>query len=277
VRGIRAWFGRVRLPRWLHFLPLPLATFDPHAPRGAAVLAAVRGVAIAFTILAYGYLLNSVADRRTDRDARKNPFIAPGAGEYQYSLTVLIAASLLLAGLSPWPARLATLACLVLGYLYSMGPRLKSIPIASTLANVCGFTALLLVGVQGSSLPPLVGYLALSFAALLLQNQLIHEAADRHEDQAGGVRTTWLTLGPSWTTVIVTLSGCGAALAGSSLAGARSVTVLALVGAIFGVVFPFLLVSRGAEANYAARLRIVHRWCSAACGAGLFTAWRWST
>ena len=49
-----------RAPEWLHILPLPLATFDAGIPLGTATLAAARGIANAFAILAFGFLLNAV-------------------------------------------------------------------------------------------------------------------------------------------------------------------------------------------------------------------------
>src|SRR5215470_15987121 len=111
-RAVQAWFERIRLRHWAHFLLLPLATFDPYGGRADALVAGVRGVASAFAILAFGYLLNSISDRRMDLDARKNPFIVSDAGEHLYSLFGLVALSVGLAFFSPWPAQLATIACL---------------------------------------------------------------------------------------------------------------------------------------------------------------------
>ena len=70
-------------------LPLPLATFDAGVPLDAALLAAARGIANAFAILAFGFLLNAVSDRHVDRDPRKNPLLVPGHGGYKASLVVL--------------------------------------------------------------------------------------------------------------------------------------------------------------------------------------------
>ncbi len=273
----RAWFDRTRVRHWAHFLLLPLVTFDPSRADAAALFAAARGVASAFAILAFGYLLNSVSDRRMDLDARKNPFILPGPTEHRYSLAALVAVSLGLAAFSPWPAQLATAACLLFGYVYSMGPRIKSIPILGTVANLGNFGPLLFVGMQSTTLPPRFEYVALAFAALLLQNQLIHEAADTVEDRGGGIRTTWLTLGPNWTAALAAVSGLGAAIAAAAIApSARSTVVLVIVAAVYGGVFPTLLARRELESPSAARLRIAHRWCALLSGAGLFLAWRWA-
>jgi len=277
VGAVAAWLQRVRLRHWIHFLPAPLATFDPHAPSGSALFAAGRGVASAFTILAFGFLLNSVSDRQMDRDARKNPFVDPAAGEHRYSLAALLVVSLILATLSPWPAQLATLMCLLLGYVYSMGPRLKAIPIAGSLVNVGGFALLLFLGMRDTTLPPRFGYVVLVFASLLLQNQLIHEAADQLEDRAGGVETTWLTLGSRWTGVIAAFSGLAATFATTCLVPAIPLAaVVVLVGTAFAVAFPLLLAWRGQESNQAALLRVTHRWCAVLLGAGLFTVWGWA-
>jgi len=274
--AIRSWLLRVRFPHWAHFLVLPLATFDSHTSEG--LLAAARGVGIAFAILAFGFLLNSVADRQMDIDASKNPFIVTGAGAQRSSLATLAAVSLVLVAFSPWPAQFATLFCLVLGCVYSIGPRLKRIPIAGTVANVAGFALLLFVGMRNDSWPPRFGYVVCVFAALLLQNQLIHEAAHRIEDSAGGVHTSWLTLGPRWTIPTFALAGLGASVAAAcGVAPAGSTTLAVVGGATFAVVFPLLLAWRAVEPSRAARLRVTHRWCAAIFGAAFFIAWRSAT
>ncbi len=274
--AIRTWFRQVRARDWAHFLPLPLATFEPHAGAGAW-LAAARGVAIAFAILAFGYLLNSVSDRKMDLDARKNPFIVAGAGEHRYSLVALVLAVLLLAAFSPWPAQLAALSCLTIGWIYSMGPRIKSVPVVGTLANLGNFGPLLFVGMPHASLPPRFGWVALAFCAILLQNQLIHEAGDAVEDRGGGVRTTWLTLGPRWTSAAAALLGlAAAAAAAATVSTLQPPLVAAGVGTTFGVAFPLLLARQGPQSPQAARLRLVHRWFALLFGAALFAAWRWA-
>jgi len=74
----------------------------------------------------------------------------------------------------------------------------------------------------------------LGCAALVFETQLIHEAVDQVEDRAGGIRTTWLTLGPRWTAVIAALSGFSAAVAAAGMVpAARSTAVAAIVAATF--------------------------------------------
>jgi 4-hydroxybenzoate polyprenyltransferase len=272
--AIRAWCGRIRFSRWAHFLVLPLATFDPNAPRSGAVVAALRGSATAFAILAFGYLLNSIADRRMDLDAHKNPFITSGTDDSRYSVAGLIVLSLGLALLGPWPAQLATVACLTFGCIYSMGPRIKAIPVVGSIANLGNFGPLLFVGMRDTSLPPRFWCVALAFAALLLQNQLIHEAADALEDRGGGVRTTWLALGPRWTALMAAALGIGATVAAACIVPAGQWPIATLiVGIIYVTAFPLLLARRGVEPAHAAQLRMAHRWCALLFGAGLFTAW----
>lgn len=273
----RVWSRRIRLRHWAHFLVLPLASLDPHAPVLDALFPAVRGVASAFCVLAFGYLLNSISDRRMDLDERKNPFIVPGAGEYRYSLAGLATVALILALLGPWPVQLATVLCLGFGYVYSMGPRIKSIPFLGTVANVGNFGPLLFLGMRDAALPPRFEYVALAFGALLLQNQLIHESADAVEDRAGHVRTTWLTLGPFWTAFIAAVSGFGAATAAMYLVPSElSAVAIVTVGAVFGAAFPSLLARGGGKPSQTARLRVAHRCCALLVGAGLFTLWRWA-
>ncbi|TMB50410.1 MAG: hypothetical protein E6J56_21825 [Deltaproteobacteria bacterium] len=256
-------------------LPVPLATFDLYAPRGRAWLAAGRGVASAFVILAFGFLLNSVSDRQVDRDGRKNPLIIAGAAGYQYSLAVLLVLSLALAAVSPVPARLAILSCLVLGVVYSIGPRLKSVPVAGSLTNAAGFTLMLFFGMSSATLPAGFGYVALVYATLLLQNQLMHEAGDQFEDRASGIRTTWLTLGPRWTALMAAFAGLGATIAAAHIVPrAAVVPVVAIASMIFVVAFPLLLSWPRLKTREAARLRVIQRWWAVVFGAALYAAWR---
>ncbi len=273
--ALAGWFERIHLRRWAHFLPVPLASFDPAAPRADALLAAARGVASAFAILAFAYLLNAVSDRGMDLDARKNPFIGPVSFEYRYSLAGLLAASAVLAGLSPWPARIAIAVCMVLACLYSIGPRLKRLPVAGSVTNALGFPFLLFLGMPAASLPAGFAALAIAFTALLFENQLIHEAADRIEDRAGGIRTSWLTFGSRWTALVVALSGLIAVAAAASVVPAAQWPVaIAGATAVFGLAFPLLLAWRGMDPRQAAQLRLAHRWCAVAFGAFAYAVWR---
>ncbi|MEO8604266.1 MAG: UbiA family prenyltransferase [bacterium] len=272
----RAFLRLCRVRDWLHFLPLPLATFDPSPPLAAGLFAAARGVASAFTILAFGYLINSIADRHMDLDARKNPLILRGAGEHGWSLAGLLGLSLLLAAVAPWPAQLAGLLCLAILYAYSAGPRLKAVPIVGSLMNVGNFTPLLFVGMRGTTLAPRFWWVVLAFAGLLLQNQFIHEGADQVEDRGGRLRTTWLTLGRRWTAVLAALSGLSAAAAAVHLAPPAAARLFGYAGvALFAATFPLLLARLGDDWRQVARLRLTQRWAAALFGSALFVAWHW--
>lgn len=268
-------FYRVR--EWIHILPLPLATFDCAVPLAVSLSAAARGVLNAGAILAFGFLVNSIADRALDRDPRKNPLIDAAVPVHRAPLLVLPMFSLCMAWLSPWPAALATVWCLVLGYGYSTGPRLKRIPVLGTVLNAAGFTPILFLGMATPAVPERFGWVALAFAALLFQNQLLHEAADRDDDYASGIHTTWLTLGARWSAVLASIAGLVAsASAGALVAFPRwwGAVVGIAIGTWFAVVVPRQLASPGLSPAQAARLRVAHRWYCLATGATLFVIWR---
>lgn len=259
-----------RVRQWVHILPLPLATFDASVPTATALLAAARGMANLFAILAFGFLVNAISDRHVDRDARKNPLVVPGRNGYKLSLIALPAVSVALAACSPWPVQIATVCCLAVGCLYSVGPRLKTIPVVGTLANAAWYVPMLYLGMADVALPAGFSVVATAFTALLLQNQLIHESGDRIEDEASGIRTTWLAFGPRWTALLAACAGGVATLMTAASLGAFRYAI----GTIFIVAFPLLLGWDGLDAERAARLRVVHRWCAVLFGAALYVAWR---
>jgi 4-hydroxybenzoate polyprenyltransferase len=260
-----SWLRRTRVGRWVHFLALPLAGVDVHG--GApAVLAAVRGVLVAFLVLAFGYTLNALADRRMDRPA-KNAF-ATSTPPLTSALLVSLAVSALIAtSWAPLAARAATIVALLSGVLYSVGPRLKRFALVGSLANLTNFVPLLWVGEADGVASRAVTWLAVAFACLLLQNQLIHEAADREEDVAGGVHTTVVALGPTLAAWIA--AGLGLLLVLDARARSVPVWPLALV---FAVMFPIALARGGSDARRMARLRLVHRAASFAAGITLYLA-----
>lgn len=259
-----------RVRQWVHILPLPLATFDTSVPTATALLAAARGMANLFAILAFGFLVNAISDRYVDRDARKNPLVVPGRNGYKLSLIALPAVSVALAAFSPWPVQIATVCCLAVGCLYSVGPRLKTIPVVGTLANAAWYVPMLYLGMADSSLPAGFSVIATAFTALLLQNQLIHESGDRIEDEASGIHTTWLAFGPRWTAFLAAGAGAVAIVMTAASLGAFRYPV----GTLFIGAFPLLLAWDGLTAERAARLRVVHRWCAVLFGAALYAAWR---
>src|SRR5271165_2899163 len=113
-----SWLRRARVGRWVHFLALPLAGVDVHGGV-PAVLAAARGVLVAFMVLAFGYTLNSLADRRMDHPA-KNAFATSTPPLTSTLLASLAVAALIASSGAPLAARAATLVALVSGVLYSV-------------------------------------------------------------------------------------------------------------------------------------------------------------
>jgi 4-hydroxybenzoate polyprenyltransferase len=255
----------VRFREWFYFLALPLAGVD--LGRGAAANAwpVARGVAVAFCVLAFGYLLNAASDLGVDVDPRKNPLLAAGGRTPARATAAALAAAGV--GLSAFgePAGLiAALVAIASGTVYSVGPRLKGVPVLGTLANATNFVPLLWVGAAAHD-PPLARQLAPAFAGVLLQSQIVHEAADAAGDARAGVRTTFLALGRA------------ASVALAALFGAWPVTETALPGwtrgallVVFAVAFPVALARCADPPSRAAALRRWHRLAGVAVGAALF-------
>lgn len=263
---VSTWLRRTRVRQWVHFLALPLAGWVPSMPWREAGLALGRGVLTAFCLLAFGYLVNGVSDRHMD-DPSKDPLPEEGLAGASLLLSLLAGLALGLAALGPRVALLAAGICLVSGALYSIGPRLKAYPILGTLLNATNFAPLLFVGTSREGPPPGSGWLTLSFVGLLLQNQLVHEAADTAEDARGKLVTTARLLGPA-------RAGYAAALLGVIVPGLLALgghlALAAVTALVFVVAFPVLLARRGGEPASMQRARRAHRWASLAAGALLF-------
>ncbi len=267
------WLRASRFQHWFHFLLLPLAGYDGSGSVAVQAMALGRGVAIAFAVLAFGFLINQVADRHMDASADKNPLARYGGQRlYGGPLGALVAVALALSWLGPRPVTIATALALVSGAVYSVGPRIKRLPVLGTLANATNFAPLLWVGLPNTTLPAGMVELTLCFTLLLLQNQLVHEAADRDDDRRGDVRTTVRTFG--------TVGGAlGCAALGSLLVAAVYVTaplaVLAIPFAlVFAVAVPLAVAYRGTDTTLMARVRITHRVASAAAGLAIFVLLR---
>jgi 4-hydroxybenzoate polyprenyltransferase len=258
------WLRRTRVGRWVHFLALPLAGFDAHGGV-PAVIAVARGVLVAFAVLAFGYTLNAVADRGMDRPA-KNAFVGGATPPGTRLLLIALAVSALLASSgAPLVARVATSVALASGLAYSLGPRLKRFPVVGSLANLTNFVPLLWVGEAEGAAPRSVASLAVAFACLLLQNQLIHEAADRDEDVGGGIRTTVVSFGPALAGWIA--AGLGVLLVLDARGSGVPAWLLALV---FVALFPIAFARGGTDPRRMAALRLAHRAASLAAGALLY-------
>ena len=105
------------------------------------------------------------------------------------ALWVLALVAVGLAATGPWVTLAATLLARSSGIVYSVGPRLKRYPVVGTLTNATNFTPLLWVGLPASGATDGTMILTQAFLLLLLQNQLLHEAADRDDDLRGGHRS----------------------------------------------------------------------------------------
>ncbi len=270
VRGAAASPGwaALRAGQWVHFVALPLATVTPGAeePRALA-LRAGRGMAVAALALAYAYGANAVADRGTDEDPRKNPLVGTSTFPSAAVAASVVAAmaALALAAVGGHVALVATVASLLAASVYSLGPRLKARPFAGTLVNLAIFAPLLLASAPHPwAQPPALPFLAFVFAAMLLQNQLLHEQADASEDAAAGVRTTARVLGTRGTKAAIVLLGLLGVLGAVWTAPGRVCVIAAVLVLMTGGA-----AGLGGRDSWAARRRL-HRAIAFAGGALLF-------
>jgi 4-hydroxybenzoate polyprenyltransferase len=137
--------------------------------------------------------------------------------------------------------------------------------------NLTNFVPLLFVGAPYPTASPRLIALAVSFSAMLLQNQLIHEAGDAPEDRRGGLQTTFLQAGVGWTAVL-TLA-CGMAVLWATFWALHRLGLpafVALHALPYVAFFPGLLFLQGDQPERMRSARGVQRWCAAASGALLF-------
>jgi 4-hydroxybenzoate polyprenyltransferase len=260
-----AW-AVLRAPQWLHFLALPLAAFDQGSRSSAAIASVVRGVVLAALALSYAYGLNAISDRRSDLDAAKNPL--RGMEVVPQRVVLVVAgtgmAALLLALLAGRPVLYAVSASLAASTVYSVGPRLKVLPGIGTLLNVAIFAPILLFGVQPSRPAPAgLGLLLVTFAVLVLENQLLHERADAAEDAGASVRTTARALGEQATVRLVLGLGVLGASSVALFEGSQAERLCAALVCLLGCAPAWL------RAPWVRRRR-VHRWLALGGGAVLF-------
>jgi 4-hydroxybenzoate polyprenyltransferase len=269
---ISRWTAQIRLRHWAHFLVLPLAGVDPSASYELVMEGVLRGVAIAFGVLAFGYLLNSLADRRLDQDPHKGSLPSGALTPQWLAVVGLGVGTTALAAQGPAIVLGAALLCMGSGVVYSVGPRLKSLPLIGSLLNISNFAPLLLVGLPGpDAQAPLLGPLLAAFAPLLLQNQLIHEAADALEDRAGGVVTTFGRFGPQRSAAVAALCGLCSAMAVMWPSPSPTSSTLALLLAVaFAGWYPRQLARRGHEPTTMAALRVQHRFAALTGGGVAF-------
>jgi 4-hydroxybenzoate polyprenyltransferase len=197
MRAVAARALRTR--QWAHFAVLPLAGLHSFSAREAPRV--LLAVAAASAALAYAYGINACADRGSDASVDKNPLV--GLSETPSSVRAMVAISAILALIAAVPLGLdavkLTVASLIAGTAYSVGPRLKALPLLGLVFNTAIFAPLL--GLL--HLPSAVLFIV--FVGLLVQSQLLHEAADANEDELAGARTTARTLGTSSTRAVIAL------------------------------------------------------------------------
>ncbi|HZS36854.1 MAG TPA: UbiA family prenyltransferase [Polyangia bacterium] len=225
----------LRAGQWVHFLALPAAGLDGALlDRPAALslrLAASAGVAA--LALAYAYGLNAISDRATDLDAGKNPLAGvAGCPPSIVALMIAVGAAALIAG-AALGQLVAITVSLAAATVYSIGPRLKRLPFLGTALNAAIFVPLLFLARAGGS-PPAFALLVVTFALLLLQNQLLHERADAVEDSASGARTTATLLGDRATralALVLGLAGIAASLVFAPSPGIAAIAAAVLIAA----------------------------------------------
>jgi 4-hydroxybenzoate polyprenyltransferase len=258
----------LRARQWIHFIVLPAAALDLAAlgsTRGALRLA--LSVTTAALALGYAYGVNALADRGTDESSAKNPLAGASSVPAEVLAVVATTAGSAIAMsliLGPF-ALLLTLASLTAATFYSVGPRMKALPILGLVFNTGIFAPLLGLAISDQGAPASYGVLVSTFVALILQNQLLHESADAREDARGGVLTTARLLGPRGTKAAV----LSIAAPGMTLAVALAPTPSMAVAAGSAIALGSAAVGLPGSP---ARARLAHRWLSAAGGVVLFIA-----
>lgn len=248
-----------RAGQWWYFLPLPTAAVPADLWRAEPVracLLAAAGAVIAAMCLGYAYAINGLSERSTDLDPHKNPWIGqevlPGARLAVAGVGVLAVGAAAAAGpLALMSAVLSVAAATV----YSAGPRTKRHVVLGTLSNALIFGPLLLLAPGAVLDLQLAGWLG-TFLALLLQNQLIHEQVDAHEDAAAGDHSSATWLGPAGTNWAI--AGLGGLAALAALSAAKTLLVL-------GMLWLTVAVATAASADAAkpaSRRRRWQRWSS---------------
>ncbi len=193
-----------RVRDWLHFIPLPAAGWIAGDARS---LSALAGGTIAWTFgLAYMSAVNQAFDDRLDRPG-KNPVGARLTRRTALVWSLPAALGCLATSVVCVPSRWHVAAMLlVASTVYSAPPRLKRVPLVGTLWNVVLALPGLVMADAARAGHPSFNALACAFSLMLLASQLIHEAADRDDDQSGGVSTIAVVAGPRGALLAAALS-----------------------------------------------------------------------
>ena len=271
----RDLFRLYRVRDWLHFLPLPLAGWFAG---GRVSFTALIGGVLGWTfLLAYMSAINQAFDDRVDRArADKNP-VGRGLRRRQAVLLSLppAAFALLSVGVLSPAGLIPALLILVTATVYSAPPRLKSIPIVGTLWNaVIAVPGLFLADCPDIAGVPLRVFLGL-FVLLLIASQLIHEAEDREDDRAGGIRTVATLAGMkgALTAAVVSLSLLPGAAWWLS-AGLRERAAITGAVTVFAAVWVAVLAGRVYRGDSLAlrTLRLRYRYSALITGLVIFVA-----
>ncbi len=272
VVGWRRALRSVRSPHWWYFTPLPLTSLVGDVAGDLdTIVRCVCGMAVTALCLAYAYGLNGITDRGMDRNAAKNSLAGLDGVPRDAALLVggcAIGALGIAAAMTP-VALLGAAVSLVAGTLYSALLRLKRLPVIGTFVNVMIFAPLPFLAVSGYPSTAVL-FLTYCFWVLLTQNQILHEVSDAAEDEAAGVRTTGVVVGPTGVHAIAFLLGPLAAVPLWSMQTefvVRFAAVVALCGGAAIVAF--------CNRERARPLRFRHRVYSLAAGITLFTLLAW--
>lgn len=255
----------IRVRDWAHFLPLPWVYATPDSVLSWRFLAAAT---VAAGSLGYAYGLNRWLDAELARGVPPDSPDLP-RGVSVGVLAVLGLGTLLLAAFLGGIPLGAAVASLVGGHLYSGWPRLKAIPLVGTLGNAWIFGPLVFLGTRDLASPPAAPWLAGAFVALLLQNQIVHEAAHRDADARDGIRTTFVRWGMP---VGATLQGVFGGIAAGMLVGAGFSAGIAWVGlgagiGALGLTVGVALSGWTGDVRRAHRVRSLQRWAGLVLGA----------
>lgn len=269
VNSLTGVISLFRVRDWYYFLPYAMLSV-PIKP-SLDWLAALRALLLAAGCLAFAYGLNQWRDIGLERcveiyaiSQRRLKFLVILAG----MITLLLSFS------ADQLVFLATIASLLASFLYSDGPRLKRLPVVGTLTNAAIFAPIGLLGSNGMPLPTYVIALVIAFACLLLQNQLIHEAAHAEEDRRENIRTTYLCFGPAFVRIAITVLGLLAVIVliwGSSSSAPWSGLTAAAVVALMTIA----TIAGSALERSPSRLRKLQRWASFISGGLVWIAVVW--
>ncbi len=268
VVGWRRALRAVRSPHWWYFTPLPLASLVGDAAGDLDTVArCLGGMVVTALCLAYAYGLNGIADRGMDRNSAKNSLA--GLDGVPRDAALLVAGCALgalgIAAVMTPIALLGATVSLVAGTLYSALWRLKRLPVVGTFVNVMIFAPLPFLAVSGYPSTAVL-FLTYCFWVLLTQNQILHEVSDAAEDEAAGVRTTGVVVGPTGVRAIAFLLGPLAVVPLWSMQTEPAVRFAAVVGLCGGAAIVAF-----SNRERARGLRFRHRVYSLAAGVTLFT------